>query len=427
MLLSKFIYLLGCKRRNPTLLKQYDDLKKSETWSREQLLELQMIKLKKLLQSAYSNTQYYREMFDNLNIDVNDIKSIEDLKLLPILEKADIIKNSSQMRNHQCKNVFYSETSGSTGEPLVFYRGEEWDSAGRAAQLRGYSWYGIKPWDKNGYLWGHLYGSKFQLKTRLLDFLVNRFRLFSYDKQSVSKFAKRLNKATYLEGYSSMIYEVAKQINSENIKKRHVKRGKGTSEKIFDSYQCEVEKAFGVKMVSEYGAGESTLIAYECPHGNMHVVMENVIVEEENGEIIVTNLNSFSMPIIRYRLGDSIILDRVKKCPCGMQHEIIADVVGRIGKTIYGKDGKYPSLTLYYIFKAMAFKTGNTINYQGIQTEKGKLKLLLDREINSKEREVLLKECENYFGYDMDIVIAENQLNRDHTKKFQDFISEIKI
>jgi len=154
MLLSKFIYLLGCKRRNPTLLKQYDDLKKSETWSREQLLELQMIKLKKLLQSAYSNTQYYREMFDNLNIDVNDIKSIEDLKLLPILEKADIIKNSSQMRNHQCKNVFYSETSGSTGEPLVFYRGEEWDSAGRAAQLRGYSWYGIKPWDKNGYLWG---------------------------------------------------------------------------------------------------------------------------------------------------------------------------------------------------------------------------------------------------------------------------------
>lgn len=64
-----------------------------------------------------------------------------------------------------------------------------------------------------------------------------------------------------------------------------------------------MEKAFGAKIISEYGAAESGLIAYECPEcGNMHINMENVIVEESEGEIVVTNLLSRSFPIIRYKL-----------------------------------------------------------------------------------------------------------------------------
>ena len=114
-----------------------------------------------------------------------------------------------------------------------------------------------------------------------------------------------------------MIYEIAKQVNESGEGPIRLKMVKGTSEKIFDSYQDEVRKAFGQKMISEYGAGESTLIAYECPCGNMHVVMENVIVEDYNGEILVTNLNSTSMPIIRYRLGDSVVIDREKSWPFG--------------------------------------------------------------------------------------------------------------
>ena len=426
MNLNKIIYKIGCRKRNPSLYNQYSALKESETWTREQLQRYQLKKLKAILQLAYEKTEYYHQLFDKCGFRVDNVHSLEDLKRIPILEKKDIIENASAMRNYECRNVFYSETSGSTGQPMVFYRSEEWDSAGRAAQMRGYSWYGVKPWEKNGYLWGHLYGSKFELKTRVLDALVNRFRLFSYGEAAVSKFAHKLRKADYLEGYSSMIYEVAKRINEMNIGPVPLKMVKGTSEKIFDSYQQEVQKAFGKKMISEYGAGESTLIAYECPYGNMHVVMENVIVEEENGEIIVTNLHSTSMPIIRYRLGDYIILDRKKKCPCGMQHEIIIEVVGRIGKTIYGKEGRYPSLTLYYIFKAVALKTGKTVNYQGVQREKGILELHLEQSVTETERIAIIGECSNYFGMDMQIKIMPGTLVRDYSKKFQDFITDLK-
>src|SRR5690606_15211564 len=124
---------------------------------------------------------------------------------------------------------------------------------------------------------------------------------FSYEDKSIIEFTKKLQSAKYLHGYSSMIYEVAKAVNLLGLKNKYkLKLIKGTSEKIYDSYQEEVKKAFGRKIISEYGAGESGLIAFECPEGGkMHINMQNVILEEVDGQSVVTNLLSFSFPIIR--------------------------------------------------------------------------------------------------------------------------------
>src|SRR5690606_4032961 len=100
----------------------------------------------------------------------------------------------------------------------------------------------------------------------------------------------------------------------------NLKLVRGTSEKIFEKYQQEAVQAFGRRIVSEYGAAESGIIAFECAEGSMHVNMETCIVEVENGEILVTNLVSRSFPIIRYRLGDYIELDTHTKCLCGREH-----------------------------------------------------------------------------------------------------------
>ena len=91
-------------------------------------------------------------------------------------------------------------------------------------------------------------------------------------------------------------------------KPAHIKMIKGTSEKYSINYQEEVKKAFGTKIVSEYGATESGVIAFECPEGNMHINMEGVLVEEIENEIVVTNLQMTSFPLIRYKLGDYIQL-----------------------------------------------------------------------------------------------------------------------
>ncbi len=82
----------------------------------------------------------------------------------------------------------------------------------------------------------------------------------------------------------------------------------------------------------------------------MHITMENVIVEEENGEIIlVTNLWSHSFPIIRYKLGDFVKLSQSNGCKCGMAHGVVEEIIGRVGYLIYGQKLTYPSWSLYYI------------------------------------------------------------------------------
>lgn len=425
-MIHKIIYEIGIRLRSPEIINHNELLRSSEQWSLAQLEEYQLKRLKRIVNIAYNKSSFYRGLFNKSGIKPEDIRCLSDMKKIPCVSKKDLLNNIGDIQNKDgYRKLFYSETSGSTGEPLIFYRNSEWDAGHRAAQLRGYSWYDVNPYDLNGYFWGYGFNIKRKVVTKFLDMLLNRFRIFSYDKTEIKKFTRKLENATYLEGYSSMIYEVAKLINEENLGPFNLKMVKGTSEKIFDSYQEEAKKAFGKKIVSEYGSAETGIIAYECKMGNMHIVMENVIVEEENGEIIVTNLLSDSFPIIRYKLGDSIILDNETVCTCGMKHKIINDVMGRTGKVIYGKKNKYPSLTLYYIFKNLAVKNGTTISYQAIQKEKGKLCIYLDREISRITEENLKKECFSYFLEDIEVIFYPNQLKRAYDKKFRDFISEI--
>lgn len=428
---AKNVYRAGVYLRNKAIFEKLEFLKDSESWNIEQLQSYQLKKCKELLVHAYEKSAYYKARFDELGITPEEFNKLEDLKKFPIIEKNDIKKNTQDIQiKNGFKKLFYSETSGSTGQPLVFYRDEQWDAGHRAAIFRGYSWHGINPWDRNGYFWGYNIDLKDKLKTNILDLLQNRFRIFSYNEDEIEVFIKKLKRADYVEGYSSMIYQTAKIINESNkikknnIKLKKLKMVKGTSEKIFDIYRDEVEKAFGLPIISEYGAAEAGIIAFECPHGNMHITMENVIVEEVEGQILVTNLISKSFPIIRYKLGDYIELDLEKSCTCGMSHPIIKSVLGRVGKSIYGKKSMYPSLTLYYIFKNLA-ELNIVINYQVIQREKGKLDIYIENKLNNNEYLKLIKELDKYFSDDIEINIHdENPINRGQGK-MKDFISYV--
>jgi phenylacetate-CoA ligase len=259
-----------------------------------------------------------------------------------------------------------------------------------------------------------------------MDFLQNRFRIFSYDPGSIEFFCKKLTRAAYLEGYSSMIYETAKIINQKKRDKNfRLKMVKGTSEKIYDYYQSESEKAFGKKIISEYGAAETGLIAFECPYGNMHIAMENVVVEEEDSEILVTNLWSHSFPVIRYSLGDYIKLSENSQCQCGLKHDVIDEVYGRTGELIRGNKLNYPSLSLYYIWKNLAIRHNLLIRGQGIQKEKGEIILNISSELTNREKELVYLEAEKYFSNDISCIINDGQEPIRTNGKLRDFISEI--
>ncbi|WP_105188463.1 phenylacetate--CoA ligase family protein [Pseudoalteromonas sp. T1lg48] len=387
------LYILGSRFRNPSLNKVYRELKETEFADSDTLKKIQEDKLRCLLCFCYRYSPYYRKKFNEISFNPeSDVYDKGILSQIPLLSKGDLIKfNSDIHANYTFKKTFFSETSGSTGEALTFHKDELWDSYNRASINRGLSWFGVKPWNKNGYFWGFSNQGLRALKVKVMDLLVNRFRLFSYTNDEIENFLHKSKSACYLEGYSSMIYEVAKKANQLGIKLDNIKLVKGTSEKIYDHYHEETKKAFGQKIISEYGSAESGIIAFECPHGQMHLNEETCIVEEIEGRAVITNLVAYSFPTIRYDLGDYIKISD-KPCACGRAHRVLEEVAGRVGKNIVGKNGElFPSLTLYYVFKNMALGHGLKLSYRCVQKKEGLLEVSIEALEDSSLIKALIK------------------------------------
>lgn len=405
--LAKYIFNLGANRRNPSLWDEYEKLKYSEWLTKEQLEDLQLERARLFFMFVENHSSYYKDIFKRYGFSAADFDSIDKLKTLPTITKSELIENNRSIHaDFNFDNIFLAETSGTTGSALEFRKDERWDSLNRASMIRAYDWYDVKPWDRHGYFWGYNIAPHKAVKVKILDMLQNKFRIFDYNRDSINNFAHKLFSARYVAGYSSMIYEVAKIINELDIDRPPLSLVKGTSEMILDVYQAESKAAFGRKITSEYGAAESGLIAFECPHESMHVNIENVITEvDDDGEIIVTNLASYSFPIIRYKLGDAVTLSG-DVCSCGRAHPIIKDIIGRKGSSVYGKSGTYPALTFYYVFKNLALNEDILLNYKAVQKEKAFVDLYIEGTTNNKHETMLMDELIKYFSDDITFKIS---------------------
>ncbi|MFQ3262051.1 MAG: phenylacetate-CoA ligase [Reinekea sp.] len=407
-MIYKLIFILGAKLRNPSLFKIYKSLKKTEMFTADELKEVKNYNAREFFSFVYDYSPYYRQKFDEVGFIPNEIDDFTDLSKLPITEKRDLLEKNKLIRSDfRFKKIFMAETSGTSGESLEFPRDEEWDSCNRASQMRCYDWYGVKPWESSLYFWGFDIKGLKRIRVSLLDKLSNRTRLFSYSVNSINELFSNRKRIRYIEGYSSMIYEIAKTYNTHNSSSlAAIKMVKGTSEMIFDAYQPEIIKAFGGKMVSEYGAAEAGLIAFECVEGKLHIMEENLILEEDvDGALLVTNLKSKSFPIIRYRLGDSVRFDS-SGCSCGLNHGIIREIEGRVGLKVIGRGAEFPALTIYYIFKNIAERESILINYKARQEVIGQLIIDVEGVNDPDIQRYIEKEAFKYFGESISITVV---------------------
>lgn len=403
-ILARTLHAAGSRLRNPSLASEARRLAETEWLSREELLRIQRERARQFLTFAGLHSPFYRAAFRDAGFEPARLESVSDLADLPVMDKAGLITHNDRIHTQwRFRRLFLAETSGTSGAALAFHRDERWDSINRAHQARGYRYHGVTPWERNGYLWGYDIAPNRARRVRLLDALQNRFRLFSYSQEDIRRFALRLRGAVYLGGYSSMIYEIARTINALDLPRPSLRLVKGTSEMILPAYQAEVERAFGRPMASEYGAAEAGLIAFECASGRMHVNVEDVILEvDADGEVLVTNLASYSFPVIRYRLGDVVRLS-AEACPCGRAHPVLAEVLGRRGAVIQGRRGRYPGLTLYYVFKNLAVGAGVLLNYRAWQEVAGLLVVEVEGQDARVHEAAVRHELQKYLGDDMDV------------------------
>lgn len=341
-------------------------LQNNEKLSQQQLLEYQKNKLRLLLHHCKNEVPYYQQVFREAGLEFVNKLDIKELSTLPILTKADIRADLNKFIAPSRKHTLIKySTGGSTGEPLVFYTDKEKESLHKAHDWRCRAWFGVMPGDRQTDLWGssieldkmswfRSFKDRYLLNHIVLSaFELREDRLLAYTN-IIKKFTPRL-----IYGYPTVLYRLAQFILGTGIQfyGYRPKLISCTSEMLYDDHRETIQKAFGCPVANEYGSRDGGLIAHECPQANLHIAAEHVIVEVDKpdedgvGDLIVTNLDGFGMPFIRYRIGDRGSLSD-ENCSCGSSLPILSKISGRSNDFLVGKNGKMiHSLAVIYAFR----------------------------------------------------------------------------
>lgn len=356
---------------------------KSQYYDKDAMKLIQYGKFKKLVTYAKQYVPYYKRSFKN--IELSDILNIDDINKLPFISKLNIKEEYNNFQSDQKIGLKTKKTTGgSTGQPVTIWKSRKSISKELAAMWRGYSWAGIKIGDKQARFWGVPFAPKDKIRARLVDIVSNRKRIsaFSFDEKNLQKYHLILKKfkPKYFYGYLSMLVEYAEFIKKNRYENDYaLKSIISTSEVLSPSHRDLLETVFSAKVYNEYGCGEVGSIGHECEQGAIHVMSENIYLEiydgnrkcdlDEIGEVVVTELNNYAMPLIRYRIGDYAYISS-EDCPCGRKLPIIGNIFGRAYDTIENREGKlFHGEFFMYMFEDVQKKGMGVEKFQVIQVD----------------------------------------------------------
>jgi phenylacetate-CoA ligase len=359
------IYPIWLRRDHPYYARYFAEFQKSQFWPTERIQDLQLQRLRELLEHAYTNCPFYRARLDESGMTPSAIKSFDDVKILPTLTKQDIqdsgpfllaanVPESLRVRN---------QTGGSTGSPLQFYVDKERFDSRRASTDRHNLWVGLRPGDWYAHLWGARLDQI--IYPGIKDWLRNTF-LYRRIELNTSYITEdhwrnfisqvRHKRPRYLIAYARSAVLFANYLRENGIKDVQFDAVITTAEVLLPEERQLLEEGLGGRVFNRYGCREVSVIASECEHHRLHVSAETLLIEivpdgshRNAGKVLVTDLLNRSMPLIRYEIGDIAEWAAEQVCPCGRGLPVLENVQGRTTDFLELSDGRRisgPALTL---------------------------------------------------------------------------------
>ena len=333
----------------PAFYRTYRLLKKSQWWTRERLEEYQSQQLSRLVDHAYENVPYYKNIFNERGLKPKDIQYFNDLRKLPFLTKEIIRDNLDDLKaiNYPAGKFEYVTTGGSSGVPLGFYyekavsRAQEWafikslwDRVGynfrdRCAVIKGY----VVNSASEGKFWNYvMFGrwlilSSYHMTGDNLPGYIEKIRAF---------------KPKYIQAFPSAITILARFMKAKGVGPfPSVRAILCSSENFYPAQRELLEEVFRCRVYCWYGHAERAVLAGECEQSrDYHIFPEYGITElvrkdgstiegeNELGNIVGTGLGNFVMPLIRYRTDDLAIRTE-GVCKCHREYTLFKSVQGR--------------------------------------------------------------------------------------------------
>lgn len=348
-ILESFILPIGDFLNNSSYYKQLKHWRKLDTFSEEKLTSLQNTNLKAILEHAVANVPKYQ----SINLEGNDLKKW--LKSFPILTKHDIKHNPDNLisKKHNKEKLIAYSSSGSSGIQSTVYMNKKEQSIIRAILTHWWEWSGYKignPIVQTGM--SPKRGILKTIKDKL--FKTEYLTAFSLTKRQLENlFLKLKNKKNhYLAGYASSLNILAEYALDKKLE-INFNGVISFGDKLFSHYKKNLENAFCTKVFDTYGCNEGFLIASQkdldykyimTPHVYLEILDDNGNEVEDGtmGHVVVTRLDCFSMPLIRYKIGDLAIKLPKEKYPKtrAFNYPLLEKIIGRDTDVVLLRDNK---------------------------------------------------------------------------------------
>jgi phenylacetate-CoA ligase len=331
----------------PQLVRTALAIRRHPTASRAELKEFQDAQLRRLVVHAYESVPFYRKLFDRHRLHPRHIRGTVDLDLIPIISKHDLRSQPALnvvARGLDPERLLTARTSGSSGEPFVIRRTWLEQSLQYLLRLRSYDSLGVRVSDRTatvGLTRRHEAKDRKILGRALRGSGVKQtVRIDGLQEPEATVAQLREFRPDLISGMPGMICRIADYLvaqGDDSIKPRMLIVG---GEVLTPLMRRRLSEAFGAPVRETYGSHEFPLLAWECNQtGEFHTCDDGLILEVlhegrpaepgERGEVVATNLHAYSMPFIRYRLGD-VATRGGQSCVCGQPFSIIRSVQGRM-------------------------------------------------------------------------------------------------
>jgi len=399
--ISKFFFRLISLISRAKFFEKMEIIKEYEFIDREKIEEFQFSELKGLLETAYKEVPFYRKKFKARNITPNSLKKLSDLEKFPIVSKSEIRHQYKEMINkkYPIDSLKKTQSSGSTGEPKIFY----YDKGAYGWRLAS-QFYG---WQRAGFEFGEKWlrismAERNTLFYKIFNFFSRCIYIglteFGEEKYEEVKRVLERKKPTVIYSYASALYIISEYLDRQECNYTFVKSIIVQGDICFPEYRDKIEKVFNTKVFDTYG-GDGVIISGQCVEGNHHVLDLGVIVEivDDNfnivpegkiGKVLITDLHNTVMPLIRYEIGDLGAKTSIN-CKCGSNFSTIMSPIGRDTDVINLSNG----VSLFVHYFTFLFEYYSEILQFQVR-EIGKDELLINLKVTDEFSDKLGQEIE---------------------------------
>jgi phenylacetate-CoA ligase len=425
------------------LAKNIDFVMKSQYWSDQQIADYQSAGLQKIIRHAYDHVPYYRNMMDRLHLVPGDIRKTCDLEKLPVTRKSDLMANAEHIlaRNFQKYHPIKRSTGGTTGIAFPYYNDMKSWGMNWAIKIRTFRWGGYEfSRDRLGVLAGGslLSEGSSGVRSMLWKYLNNYIPLLIMhtDDESLEAYFRKLKRKNvrFLRGYPTAIFTFAKYLKKKNLQLPMLSIFT-TAEMLHDHQRRLMEEIFCCRVFDQYGCGDGMGGASECEHHEgLHVNFESSVFTlmdktgkevqaGKEGEVVLTSLNDFAMPFIRYAPGDLGIMSS-QKCSCGRNLSLLQKIIGRTSDLIELPNGR----SLNGLSVPFEEWDDRIVRFQIVQTEPDLIEVnLVPKETYSaKDDETVFKVMQTHAGEGIRIIVNHvKDIPLSESGKFRFVISKV--